>query len=333
MREMKRGISIFICAAAAAGAWGLTLALPGSAVPGGVTVEDTPGPGSAVQVTAPPEGARTAGPAPDVVSSPPAGETPPDGDVEIVDFQPPESAAVGVAVGEDYDYGQSVPESGAVGEDYFADAVFIGDSRTDGFRLYSGLSQGDFLVKTGLSVFKIDKDQLKVEGRKMTVPQALERKRYGKVYVCLGLNELGMGNDQGYYDHYAALIDRIRAAQSEAVVYIQLLIPVNEEKCGEKGVSDYVNNRQIEVYNGLLRQLAQEKRVFLTDPAQAIVDPATGQPPYDAVADGVHFQKEPYRQWLDYLKRHTVRPEPEAGVEEEALPGAAPEAAQEEEPT
>ncbi len=59
-----------------------------------------------------------------------------------------------------------------------------------------------------------------------------------------------------------------------------------------------------------MRQLAQDKQVFLTDPAQVIVD-ETGQPPYDAVADGVHFQKEPYQQWLDYLKRHTIQEDKE----------------------
>lgn len=329
MREMNRGISVLICAAVTAGAWAVTLTLPGPAGPHPAAPSDLSGDDPVVRVTASPAAEPTALPSPDVTFDPPAGETTPapDGTEPALPVEPT-SAPVGVVADESYDYSQSVPESAPVEEDYFADAVFIGDSRTDGFRLYSGLGQGDYLVKTGLSVFKIEKDQVKVEGKKMTVPQALERKSYGKVYVCLGLNELGMGNDQGYYDHFAALVDHIRAAQSEAVVYIQLLIPVNEEKCGEKGVSEYVNNERIAVYNGLLRQLAQDKQVFLTDPAQVIVDPATGQPPYDVVADGVHFQKGPYRQWLDYLKRHTVRlPEPDpaqAWAPEEPAPASEP---------
>lgn len=338
MREMKRGISFLVCAVAAAGAWGLTLVLPGPAQPGPVPTADTPSPGPVVQVTAPPSAAPSATASVDVVFSPPAGEAPSakaDGTSAPTPSAAATPAPVGVVAGEDYDYSQCVPESEPVGDDYFADAVFIGDSRTDGFRLYSGLTQGEYLVKTGLSVFKIEKDPVKVEGGKMSVPEALERKSYGKVYVCLGLNELGMYDDQGYYDHYAALIDRVRAAQPQAVVYIQLLIPVNEQKCAEKGVADYINNQQIGVYNGLLRQLAQDKRVFLTDPAQVIVDSATGQPPYDVVADGVHFQKGPYQQWLDYLKRHTAQlaPEPEAVQGQEWVPETAPEVSQEEDVT
>lgn len=214
----------------------------------------------------------------------------------------------GVEVGADYDYSQSVPESEAVEEDFFADAAFIGDSRIDGFRLYSGLTQGDFIVKTGMSVFKVEKDLLTYNGEKMTALEALGQKEYGKIYLSMGINELGMYNDKGYHDHYAAFVDSIRAQQPKADIYIQLLIPVNTQKCAEKGMASYINNDQIAVYNDLLRQVAQEKQVYLVDPAQELTD-ETGEPPYDTVADGVHFQRGPYQQWLDYLKRHTVKRE------------------------
>ena len=38
--------------------------------------------------------------------------------------------------------------------DYFADALFIGDSRTDGLRLYSGIKGADFYCYKGLTVSK-----------------------------------------------------------------------------------------------------------------------------------------------------------------------------------
>ena len=43
-----------------------------------------------------------------------------------------------------YTFGQSVPESEEVEESWFEDAVFLGDSRTEGLQLYSGLHEGDF---------------------------------------------------------------------------------------------------------------------------------------------------------------------------------------------
>lgn len=227
-----------------------------------------------------------------------------------------------------YDYSQCVPQSQPVEEDFFADAAFIGDSRVDGFRLYSGLTQGDFMVKAGLSVFELDQEQVRFGSEKLTVLEALGRKTYAKVYVSLGINELGMYDDQGYYDHYAKLVDDIRALQPQADIYIQLLAPVNEKKCAQSKVAYYVTNEQIGIYNTLLRQLAADKQVFMVDPAQVLAD-ETGQPPYDTVTDGVHFTRGTYAKWLEYLKCHTVqRGEDgsyEASVESPPDGGAVPE--------
>lgn len=239
----------------------------------------------------------TASPAAPVSAPPPATQEP-----ELVEpTKRPEPV-----IPADYDYSQPVPQAEPVEDDYFADAAFLGDSRVDGFRLYSGLTQGDFIVKPGMSVFKVHADLLVYKGEEMTALEALGRKAYGKVYVSLGINELGMYDDQGYYDCYAKLIDDIRAQQPQAIVYIQLLVPVNAQKCAQKKAAYYVTNEQIAVYNSLLYQLAQDKQVLLVDPAEALVD-ETGQPPYDTVTDGVHFTKGRYGAWLDYLKCHTLQ--------------------------
>lgn len=223
--------------------------------------------------------------------------------------QTPEPAAgdgAGMTAGADYDFSAAVPQTAAVEDSYFDDAAFIGDSRIDGFRLYSGITNGEFIVHTGLSIFQVDSREITYKGQKMKVLDALGKGSYKKVYVSMGINELGMYNDQGYHDRFAKLVDDIRAQQPDATIYIQLLIPVNEKKCQEKGIASYIENEHLQVYNDLLRQVAQEKHVFLVDPAEELTD-ETGEPPYDSVADGVHFNRAPYQQWFDYLKRHTIQ--------------------------
>ena len=273
----------------------LLLALPGC---GKKEPEPTPAPSLAANPTPTPAPTQTPAPASTAPAPVPTASA-------VTPASTPESHGAGLTAGEDYDFSAAVPESEAVDESYFDDAVFVGDSRTDGFRLYSGILNGEFIVHTGLSVFQVDTKEITYKGEKMKVMDALGQGTYGKVYICLGVNELGMRNDQGYHDHFVKLVDDVRAQQPDATIYIQLLIPVNEKKCREKGIADYIENGHLQVYNDILREVAQEKHVFLLDPAQELVD-ETGEPPYDSVADGVHFQKEPYRQWFDYLKRHTV---------------------------
>lgn len=217
-----------------------------------------------------------------------------------------EVGGAGTVAGADYDYTKPVPESEAVEDDYFSDAAFIGDSRIEGLSLYGGLAEGDYITSTGMSVFQVDTREITYKGQKMKVLEALGQKGYKKVYISLGVNELGMHNDQGYYDHYLKLVQDVKAQQPDAIVYIQLLIPVNDQKCRESKIANYITNEQIEVYNELLYQIAEEEQVFLVDPAEVIVDPTTGEPPYDATGDGVHFYRSSYQNWIDYLKKHTI---------------------------
>ena len=71
---------------------------------------------------------------------------------------------------EPYDFGQPAPETEAVANDYFQDAAFVGDSRTDGFLIYSGIGGGKNLTSNGLSIFKLaTKKALKIDGQEYTL--------------------------------------------------------------------------------------------------------------------------------------------------------------------
>ena len=76
---------------------------------------------------------------------------------------------------QEYDFSQPVPEREAVELEYFDDAAFVGDSRTDGFLVYSGIGRGANLTSNGLSIFKLaDKKALKIDGQEYTLLEALE---------------------------------------------------------------------------------------------------------------------------------------------------------------
>ena len=207
---------------------------------------------------------------------------------------------------EAYDFTQPVPEGEKVELEYFDDAAFVGDSRTDGFLVYSGIGRGANLTSNGLSIFKLaDKKALKIDGVEYTLLEALERKEYGKIYFSLGVNELGYFDDDGFYRNYCAAIDAIRAAQPKAVIYIQGLIPLNEKLIMESSGRDYLTNEHLRVYNDLMRQVAEEKQVAFLDLYSLFVD-ENGELPEEASLDGVHLRTEYCKQWLAYLQTHTV---------------------------
>lgn len=207
-----------------------------------------------------------------------------------------------------YDFAAPVPEREAVENDYFSDAVFIGDSRTDGLRLYSGIKGSHFLYYTGVTVFDVASRSSKLleqDGEKISFLEALEKQKYAKIYIMLGINELGYPDGSAFQRVYGQLIDKLREIQPEAVIYVQSLIPVNEERCKSYGQPSYITNKKIAGFTDLLVELAEEKRVAYVNVAAGLAD-ENGALPADKTSDGIHFKRAGYEEWLEYLKTHTV---------------------------
>ena len=207
-----------------------------------------------------------------------------------------------------YDYTQPVPQGEAVDqESWFADAVFVGDSRVDGFHLFSGVTpQAAFLNYNGLSVYDVmeGKPVIRVGDKKVSILDALAQDRYGKVYLSLGINELGYYDAPGFAQTYGDIVDAVRESQPDAAIYIQTIIPVNTAKCEAGGAFDYITNEGVADYNAALAQMCAEKQVMLVGVPDALLD-QNGEVHAEYSADGIHFKREGYAVWLDYLTTHT----------------------------
>ena len=203
-----------------------------------------------------------------------------------------------------YNFSQPVPESSAVENDYFSDAAFVGDSRSEGFYLY-GVKRGKNLSSSGLSVFNLpQKKSFSYNGTSCTALDVLSANEYAKIYLGFGINELGYINADAFYRSYCDTIDAVRACQPRAVVYAQTIAPVNEGRVAATGGAGHLNNDRVRLYNDLIRKAAAEKQIPLLDIYSALA--VDGSLPADASRDGVHLTGDYCRKQLEYLKKHTV---------------------------
>ena len=209
-----------------------------------------------------------------------------------------------------FDFTQPVPQSEPVEMDYFSDALFIGDSRTDGLQIYSGIKGATFYCYKGLNIFDMSKRQVvEMSGGKYTVVEALEKgPQYKKIYISLGVNELGYPGTDSFYKAFKSFLEEVKSAQPDAIIYLQNLVPVNPEICAQKNQPSYVNNDRVADFNSVFPKLAEECQVALVDVKTALSD-ENGILPAEATVDGVHFTKAWYQKWLEYLMCHTVTPE------------------------
>lgn len=186
---------------------------------------------------------------------------------------------------------------------YFSDAVFLGDSRTEGFYLYSGLKEGQYLYSVGATVESVfSKSTQQTAAGKVPMLDALADMECSKVYIMLGVNELGWVSSQTFRNQYGKVIDRVQADHPDATVVIQSILPVSQAQDNKK---TYVNNARIREYNALLEELAEEKDCVYLDVASAVSD-ETGCLRADWTFDGVHLNTAGCQAWLQYLKEHPV---------------------------
>lgn len=192
-----------------------------------------------------------------------------------------------------------------VGDEYFADAIFIGNSRTEGFLMYSGVKPLRGYAELGLTVNSVFTDlATHIDGQYMPIMEAVRRQPdFAKAYIMLGMNELGWAYKQPYIEGYSKIIDTLREANPDAIIYVQSILPVTEVKSAE---DEYINNPRIMEYNERLRAMCEEKDVTFLNVAEALMDEETGALPAEASLDGVHLQKEYCQIWYEYLKTHTT---------------------------
>ena len=199
---------------------------------------------------------------------------------------------------------QEVPAaSAAVADTYFADTVFLGDSRTEGFSLYSGLKGPRYLFSVGAtvdSVFKKPTEQ--TPQGKVPMMDALRGIECGKVYVMLGVNELGWPRAEKFKECYGKIVDQIRADHPQAQVVIQSILPVSVQQDAKKS---YVNNQRIKEFNEQLKLLAAEKGCPYLNVAESVSD-ENGCLRSEWTVDGVHLNPLGIQQWLNYLRFHPL---------------------------
>ena len=183
-----------------------------------------------------------------------------------------------------------------------ADALFIGDSRTVGLMEYAGIDGADYFCAVGMSVYNIHEKPVSVPNvGKVTLTELLNSKKYGKIYIMLGINEVGY-KFSSTVEKYSELIEFVKGKQSDAVIFIQANLHVTKSRSDSDKV---VNNTAINVLNAELAKLADGKSKFYLD-ANILFDDKTGGLSSDKSKDGTHLYAKCYSEWGKWIIRQTA---------------------------
>jgi len=215
----------------------------------------------------------------------------------------------------DYSYSGTTPESASVQDAWFNDACFIGHSMVVGMKLYFNLPNADYYAVNGISANRMltydqfelkeqNNDSAENEKNTGTLKQALQEKSYSKVYIMLGINEVGSTASarQNYENSMNSLISMVKEVQPYAKIYLISIIPVTEER----SLADETFNREnIVEFNKVLQRVSKNNSVEYLDFFTLFCNDDGYFPAECAASDGLHPVQSQYTIMKNYIKKHT----------------------------
>ncbi|MBR1391085.1 MAG: acylhydrolase [Lachnospiraceae bacterium] len=194
-----------------------------------------------------------------------------------------------------------------VTREYFDDALFIGDSRTVGLKDYSGWDNATYYASVGLTIYDLFTEPVaERNGRKITIEQALSEEQFGKIYLMVGINEMGTGTIDTFMTAYEEAVQHLRELQPDALIFLEGIMYVKQSRSDRDQI---FNNPAIQARNDRIAALANNRDIFYIDVNEVMLD-ETGNLNPEYTYDEVHLLGKYYYVWTDFLLQH--------GVEEEA---------------
>ena len=193
---------------------------------------------------------------------------------------------------------QHTPEGGID----FSGVLFVGDSRTVGLKEYGGLNNADFFATVGMSVYKVHSEKVALPNRDaQSFEEVIRNKQYKRVYVMLGINEIGY-NRSTTLKRFSELLEEIRQNQPNATIVICANLRVGAARSAQDKT---VNNSNIDQYNQAIAAYADGDRIKYLD-VNPLFDDGEGNLRSDYANDGTHVLAKYYRTWAQWIAAQPV---------------------------
>ncbi len=214
------------------------------------------------------------------------------------------------------EYSQAPELTGTtVGSDWFDDAIFVGDSVTNGLSFYAdngSLGDADFLCAVSLgynnAMWALDNQYAvhpKYKGKKVLVEDGVHQSGKKKVFIMLGMNDIGGYGVDGTISAMKKLTERIIRKSPDVQIYVQSVTPLI------KGIrrDDLLNNKNVAAFNEKAEEVCEERGFIFVNVAEGVSD-SKGNLIYENCGDpdymGLHFSNTGCSKWVAYLYDHVA---------------------------
>lgn len=194
-------------------------------------------------------------------------------------------------------------ETEDMGQEYIDKMYFLGDSTTHGLASYEVIPEARVWTPQNgtLSLFRWNVDQISLtdEGSTMFMNDALALKKPEYLLITLGVNGVGVLNEEQFKSYYNEMVDSLKAASPDTKIILNSIYPV-----GRSYAEKSITNEKINAANGWIKEIAGAKGLHYLDSGSVLKDSegfmAQG---YDN-GDGLHPTKDSYDLIINYIRTH-----------------------------
>ena len=198
------------------------------------------------------------------------------------------------------------PEEELVDDSFFADALFIGDSQGQAFYnsvRYAGmLKDAKHMARNSYSINSAAKDMMLLswQGKSYKIEEAVEISEAKRVFIILGINDVGQFGIDVWEENWETVIHRIQERTPDVQICIQSVAPVWTGSEDNK-----INNQKVNEYNAVLEEIAKENGCVYIDIATYLKDSTGGMATCYSSDRYVHVNAAGVDTWVKVLKACT----------------------------
>ena len=188
---------------------------------------------------------------------------------------------------------------------FYAESAFAGNALAETIGMYGLLKDADFYA--GVNVDLENVYTITTTGSTTSVSEQFKSRRFNKIFLSFGENELKTLKKSEFKKEYKKLIGKIQEYQPNARIYLFAIPPITAN------ASEHDNDitmEKITDFNHAILSLAVDSEIYYIDSVDALGD-NKGYLPKGVSVDGINLNKDAVIDLLYYASREAYIPDAE----------------------
>ncbi len=189
-------------------------------------------------------------------------------------------------------------------DNYFEDAVFIGDSTMDDVEMYDLFPTANFVTKVGISPLSVNRREFRYKGSHEleNMFDVVAKYPHRKIYILLGVNSLDNKNsDQSYLD-YVKMMETFLERFPNSFFYLITPTALTETQLAKQKIPA----KRFGNFRNMLVEYARERQCYIIDFYSNLLNAKGCLPGKYDCGDGIHPNYDGLKVLEKLIRTHTV---------------------------